>query len=226
MIIRNLIPFSILMDEEGKKNIEQTIVGIGLANYCHSKLIKSYITDSKMFINKINEIGLNHSVELQVYNPTFLILPEHLYYAVNYATHAFYYKKNFSKSALVEYLLYASGQKQIQIALDIIGFNHNEQNQLFAYTIVGKDLDTIKKVNADLKIIFDIDEIELDTIQYSMEQLSVIQKQMEISNFQLQNTLNIMVIPQGDSNHDIPVQYIKDALLYCIKEKMAYLSIL
>jgi hypothetical protein len=52
------------------------------------------------------------------------------------------------------------------------------------YTIVGKDLDTTKKINADLKYNFDIKmKYELDTIQYSMVTVECNQKQLEYPIF-------------------------------------------
>lgn len=222
MIIRNLTPFSPLMEKQDQKKIEETIVGIGLADYSLSKE-KSLLKDSKHFLNKINELGRSYSVDLQIYNPTYMILPDQLYYAINYATLAFYNNKNISKNSLVEYLLFASGQKQIHIALDHVGFNYDDQNQKFAFTIVGKDLDVIKKVNTALMQLVDIKEIELDSVEYSMEQLSVIQKKMEISDFQLQNALNILNTPRERSNNEMSVQTVRIALINCMKEKMAFL---
>ncbi|MEM4650058.1 MAG: KEOPS complex subunit Cgi121, partial [Candidatus Bathyarchaeia archaeon] len=71
--------------------------------------------------NFFQELKKVSDVEFQLLNLSLIAGKEHLYFSILNALHAFKNKKNFSKSLGVEILLYASAQKQIRNAIEIIG---------------------------------------------------------------------------------------------------------
>lgn len=78
----------------------------------------------------------NPDLSIQFFNADLIATWEHLYFAAVNALKAFETERNISKDLAVEIMLYASAQRQIRKAIEIIGINSNCTN--IAVIIVGK----------------------------------------------------------------------------------------
>ena len=100
------------------------------------------LKDAKSFLNKIREI-IGSSVDVQFFNADLVATWQHLYFATLNAVMAMQTKRNISKSLAVEVLLYASAQRQISKAIELIGVNHDCTN--IAAVIIGENDESVKK---------------------------------------------------------------------------------
>ncbi len=78
----------------------------------------------------------NPDLSIQFFNADLIATWEHLYFAVVNAMKAFETERNISKDLAIEIMLYASAQRQIRKAIEIIGIKSNCTN--IAVIIVGK----------------------------------------------------------------------------------------
>ncbi len=78
----------------------------------------------------------NTDLSIQFFDADLIATWEHLYFAAVNALKAFETKRNISKNLAVEIMLYASAQRQIKKAIEIIGIKNNCTN--IAVIIVGK----------------------------------------------------------------------------------------
>jgi KEOPS complex subunit Cgi121 len=76
-------------------------------------------------------------LDLQFFDADLIATHEHLYFAVLNALQAFRSKTNISKTAAMETMLYASGKRQIQRAIDSIGIKPQTKNM--AVVILDED---------------------------------------------------------------------------------------
>jgi tRNA threonylcarbamoyladenosine modification (KEOPS) complex Cgi121 subunit len=142
------------------------------------------IDDAELFLKRIRK-GKPQSVDVQFFNATLVATWEHLYFATLNALWAFKNRTNISKKLEIETLLYASAQRQIRKAIELMGFKHESAN--VAVVIIGKNPqfissalssiatlvgaqpdDTVLELSGNktrcIKKTFDISEIEIDTI--------------------------------------------------------------
>jgi tRNA threonylcarbamoyladenosine modification (KEOPS) complex Cgi121 subunit len=142
------------------------------------------IEDTKVFLGAVSKVA-PADIEIQLFNADLVATWEHLYFALLNALMAFKNKRNISNSVAVETALYASSQRQIKKAIDIIGVKSKSRN--IAILVIGRKADAVKAgLNAvanllntkpdetalslsDAKVehirrVFDISETELDTI--------------------------------------------------------------
>ncbi len=84
----------------------------------------------------------NEDLLIQFFNADLVATWEHLYFATLNALKAFKTKRNISKDLVVEIILYASAQRQIRKAIEIIGIKNDHTN--IAVIIVGKTANNIK----------------------------------------------------------------------------------
>ncbi|MEM4473885.1 MAG: KEOPS complex subunit Cgi121, partial [Candidatus Bathyarchaeia archaeon] len=78
------------------------------------------ISDVDFFIKEVRS-KLDSRVVYQFFNANFVATWKHLFFAVLNALKAFESGSNISRSLAIEILLYASAQRQIQKAMDLIG---------------------------------------------------------------------------------------------------------
>jgi KEOPS complex subunit Cgi121 len=88
------------------------------------------------------------NVEIQFFDAQLIATQEHLYFAVFNALEAFRSKMNRSKSPAMESILYASAQRQIQRAIELLGIKPQTKNM--ALIIIGEDP---KQIQAALKAV-------------------------------------------------------------------------
>ncbi len=131
------------------------------------------------FENFLQEIKKNsNNVEFQLLNLNLIAGREHLYFSILNALHAFKNKKNFSRSLGIEVLLYASTQKQIKTAIEVIGVKPEQPIVLIA---LNSNKDKIEEFFSQASKFF-IKEIE-DSIleEWSEEKIQKIKEAFKIS---------------------------------------------
>ncbi|MGC8895505.1 MAG: KEOPS complex subunit Cgi121 [Candidatus Bathyarchaeia archaeon] len=142
------------------------------------------IGDAEEFLKIIND-EKPPSVEIQFFDASLIATWQHLYFAALNALTAFRNKENISKSLAMETLLYASAQRQIKKAMEIMGIKANTSEM--AVLIIGEKPATLKSalqvvlrhINAEqddavlglskrknelIRTTFGISEVELKTV--------------------------------------------------------------
>jgi KEOPS complex subunit Cgi121 len=102
---------------------------------------KIKIENTPAFLSVLHKL-LPVDIEIQFSDADFVASWEHLYFAIVNALMAFKNKRNISKSLAMETVLYASAQRQIKKAIDIIGVKPTSRN--IAMIIIGENTDSIK----------------------------------------------------------------------------------
>jgi len=82
---------------------------------------KGKIQNVDYFLKKIQNISSEYNIIIQVFDADYIFGKNHLISSLNHAKRAFEQKNNSTNSLSMEILLYASGQRQIQKAIDKIG---------------------------------------------------------------------------------------------------------
>jgi KEOPS complex subunit Cgi121 len=99
------------------------------------------IENTPIFLSVLHKF-LPGDIEIQFSDADFVASWEHLYFAIVNALTAFKNKRNISKSLSVETVLYASAQRQIKKAIDIIGVKPTTRN--VAMIIISENTNSIK----------------------------------------------------------------------------------
>ncbi|MCX8154110.1 MAG: KEOPS complex subunit Cgi121 [Candidatus Bathyarchaeota archaeon] len=99
------------------------------------------IANVEDLLKALDRIKQKH-VWVQVLDAERVATWQHLYFAVLNALIAFKNKRNLSKNLAMEVMLYASAQRQIQKAVNIIGLKQDSKN--IAAVIVGDDQNAVK----------------------------------------------------------------------------------
>lgn len=88
-----------------------------------------------LLLNNINDLSRETSVTIQLFDSSLIASWEHLFFSALNALRAFNYGKNISNNLSVECLLYASGQRQINVAVKNLGVNPHTRN--IAVILIG-----------------------------------------------------------------------------------------
>jgi len=143
------------------------------------------IKDTKEFLKKIHKEKPSN-VETQFFDAKFVASWQHLYFAVLNALTAFKNKENISKSVTMETLLYASAQRQIRKAMELLGIK-SETSEI-ALLIIGENSETVKSalpiISASVNVQHDDTVLEL-----SEEKKRIIQKTFGISDLELKTVM-------------------------------------
>jgi len=126
---------------------------------------------------------LAKSVEVQFFDAGLVATWQHLYFAALNALNAFKNGINISKSLAVEILLYASAQRQIRKAVNLLGIKSN--SKAIAVFVVGEGA---KDVEAALEVISEIVGGRRDdtVLELSREKIEAIRRVFEISDAELE----------------------------------------
>lgn len=143
------------------------------------------IKDTEEFIKKIREEKPSN-VEVQFFDAKFVATWQHLYFAALNALTALKNKKNLSKSAAMETMLYASAQRQIQKAIKLLGINPYSSEM--AVLIIGEKPE---KARSALTIVSKYCNAQRDdtVLELSKEKAIVIQKEFGISDVELETIM-------------------------------------
>jgi KEOPS complex subunit Cgi121 len=125
-------------------------------------------------------------VETQFFDAKFVASWEHLYFALLNALTAFKNKENISKSIAMETMLYASAQRQILKAMELLGIK--PETSEIALLVIGQNPETVKSalpmVSASVNVQHDDTVLEL-----SEEKRRIIQKAFGISDLELKTMM-------------------------------------
>ena len=143
------------------------------------------IENTEEFLKRMHKEKLSN-VEIQFFDAKFVASWEHLYFAVLNALTAFKNKENISKSIAMETLLYASSQRQIRKAMELLGIK-SETSEI-ALLIIGQNPETVKSalpmISASVNVQHD------DTVlEVSEEKRRIIQKAFGISDLELKTVM-------------------------------------
>ena len=135
------------------------------------------VEDAKSFLNAFakNEVA---TFGVQLYDADKVATWQHLYFAALNALMAFRTKHNISKSIAVETVLFASAQRQIKKALDLIGVKPETKN--IAVMIIAE---SPKSAKLGLSTVSKLLGVEADegVLDLSQEKIQKIKKAFEIS---------------------------------------------
>jgi KEOPS complex subunit Cgi121 len=101
------------------------------------------IENSEEFVKTMRK-ELPKNAWIQFFNAELVATWQHLYFAVLNAMIAFAQKANISKSLAMETMLYASAQRQIQKAIDLMGVKCSSTN--IAVLIVGESFESVHAI--------------------------------------------------------------------------------
>ena len=99
------------------------------------------VKDVENFVKAAREATLQKA-SIQFFDADLVATWQHLYFAVLNALVAFKNERNISKSLAMEVMLYASAQRQIRKALQLIGVKHDSVN--VAVVIIGVNPDSVR----------------------------------------------------------------------------------
>jgi KEOPS complex subunit Cgi121 len=143
------------------------------------------IKDTEEFLKKIHKEKPS-IVETQFFDAKYVASWQHLYFAVLNALTAFKNKENISKSVTMETMLYASAQRQIRKAMELLGIK-SETSEI-ALLIIGQNPETVKSalpiISASVNVQHDDTVLEL-----SEEKRRIIQKIFGISDLELKTVM-------------------------------------
>jgi KEOPS complex subunit Cgi121 len=127
------------------------------------------------------------SIDVQFFDARLVATWEHLYFAVLNALTAFKNEENISKSLTMEAMLYASAQRQIRKATELIGIKHTTST--VAVLIIGEKPETVK--SARLAISKSVDGV-LDeaVLELSREKVREIREAFDITEAELQTVMH------------------------------------
>ncbi|MGQ9530821.1 MAG: KEOPS complex subunit Cgi121 [Candidatus Bathycorpusculaceae bacterium] len=164
------------------------------------------IGDAEKFLATIQR-EKSSKVDVQFFDAKFVATWQHLYFAALNALTAFKNEENISKSLAMETLLYASAQRQIRKAMEILGIKPTTSEM--AVLIIGEKPTTVKSALGIVsrRVKAKHDEAVLDL---SKEKIALIQKTFGISELELKT-----VMKKDD---------LEDALKKLVIERMALLA--
>ena len=103
------------------------------------------IEDIETLFEELLKIEKAHSVTIQLINSDLIASKQHLQISAYHALKAFKEKRNIAEKINMEIMLYASGQRQIGKAINLLGIK--TENQQIAAIIISKE-----KNNNDFRI--------------------------------------------------------------------------
>ena len=167
---------------------------------------KTHVKNVEAFLKTIGSEEPS-AVEIQFLNAHLVATWQHLYFAALNALTAFKNKENVSKSLAMETMRYASAQRQIRKAIELLGIK--PQLSDIAILIIGENPEAVMSAFSQISRIFKTkpDETVLELTSQKMRQ---IKKAFEFSDIELEVVAN-----EKD---------VKNALVELIIERMALLT--
>ena len=105
---------------------------------------KGNIQDVNFFLKEISSLSKKYDIVIQVFNADLVYGEDHLSSAVEHAMRSFKNQMNSLNSLPLEMLLYASGERQIQKAIEKIGIKNGNQKIAFIFM-----MDNNRKISDD-----------------------------------------------------------------------------
>ena len=164
-------------------------------------------------------------VHIQIFNPENIISSKHIYYAVYFAEQAFSLSSNISNNKSIEFLIYASFQRQIKNAIDSVGFSNNKDvtNPLAYIVITSPNQSEITTIYR--KVLTSLNAISLDDVSthFSSQRIAHLQNHFQITDFELKNALLCLGNSSKSKFEDQDDRTKTQALLHIATERMSQL---
>lgn len=143
------------------------------------------IRDTEEFLKTVQK-QKQSDVEIQFFDAKYVASWQHLYFAALNALTAFKNKGNISKSLAVETILYASAQRQIRKAMELVGITPKTSEM--AVLIIGENP---KEVESALQTISAFTKVYRDdaVLELSEEKKAIIRKAFGISDLELKTVM-------------------------------------
>lgn len=226
MNIRSFENRSLFADDADFSEISKFFVGIGCATIVINKKEEESDKEIKILVQKVKTVGNNNETFIQLYDSNSILSEDHLFFSAFFSIKSHLQGTNISNNIGIENLLYASQQRQINLAIDSVGFKiqNEKERQIFYYTITGKGEGRITKSNDDL--IESIGCTKCTNLSFSpnKEKIVSIQEKFKISDFELLNSIRITEYLDELKINKIPIKTLETAILRCLIEKMSLLS--
>jgi len=94
------------------------------------------------FLDKIQDFGQKNNIIIQVFNADMIYGKNHLFSSVEHAKRAMEGKTNTTNSLIMEILLYASGERQLKLAIPKMGIKEGQSNIAFLFILNNKKIKT------------------------------------------------------------------------------------
>ncbi|MEM3526593.1 MAG: KEOPS complex subunit Cgi121 [Candidatus Jordarchaeaceae archaeon] len=104
-----------------------------------------------LLLNEISKLSRETGVTIQIFDSSLVSSWEHLFFSALNALKAFSCGKNISNSLSVECLLYASGQRQINVAVKNFGVNPNTRK--IGVVLIGNSINLLHEVHKKVLLI-------------------------------------------------------------------------
>jgi len=158
------------------KYIEEFGKHVAIAGFSDVK-----IKDIEEFFQAINK-EKQPNIEIQFFDANLVASWQHPYFAVLNALTAFKNKVNISKSLAMETMLYASAQRQIRRATQLVGIKQDSSN--IAAIIIGEEPEAVESA---LSIVSKYVKAKHDDtiLELSEKKKKIIQKAFGISNLEI-----------------------------------------
>ena len=142
------------------------------------------IKDVNAFFNLVRKKAAD--AEIQIFDANLIAGWEHLYFAALNALNAFESKLNFSNSLAMETLLYASAQRQISKAIDLLGIK--PESPQIAVLVIAK---TLKEASSALETVSKLVSGERDDsiLELTEGKIESIRRLFDISDLELESKL-------------------------------------
>lgn len=110
---------------------------------------RDVIIDYKKNESYVKKISEKRQVTIQFFNADLIASWEHLYFSILHSIKSFKQGRNLSSNLDLEILLYASGQRQIKVAIKELGIGLEIKN--IALIIYGNSVDNVKNALNDIQ---------------------------------------------------------------------------
>lgn len=224
MIIRKLETVGLFEENQELNKIK---VGIGFATLKKSVLMTKYRGSLDKLVTKCSYIGTENNCIVQFYNLKMINSPEHVYSAILFAERAFKRKINISNHKGIEYILYASLQRQIKIAIEMLGLNisENEQRIPIAISITAEKSQIIEKTIPMIEEEFEISIVETHSELFNSEKIENLTKIYQIPEFEILNALSLDSNIKKTIFNESTNEEKQRAIDLVLKERMSLLSL-
>ena len=101
---------------------------------------KGSVKDVDVFLKQVVAFSQNQSFVVQVFDAEVIFGKKHLVSAVEHAVRAFDRKTNTTNSLSMEILLYASGERQLKLAIPKVGVKKGQSNVAFVFFKDDKEI--------------------------------------------------------------------------------------
>ncbi|MEM3578731.1 MAG: KEOPS complex subunit Cgi121 [Candidatus Bathyarchaeia archaeon] len=167
---------------------------------------KVQIADVDAFLEKAKMV-VGESVKVQFFDAGLVASWQHLYFAALNALKAFKNNENISKSLAVETLLYASAQRQIQKATEILGIKENTGE--IAVLLIGENAKQVEKaLDAVSKLVGGKRDDKV--LELTQNKIANMRRVFEVSNAEIE------AVADGKT--------IEESLIELVIERMALLA--